>query len=142
MTMYRLLALTLLISSISCRAGDFGTSDKVFMTGGVCTDDPLSIVQKSETRVKGKPRIKHYEFSNECEVLGRDESVFDTPPTSFVCRSGGNTLLAGATYKKVKNSIIKSTDVMQVDTRVYIYECIKGCEHSPKKIRYSVGDCG
>lgn len=134
MIIYRLLALTLLISSVSCWAFDFSTKDKVFMQGGVCADEPFTIFQASATIKAGHPNVDFFAFSEECVVIEEAEPT-SFAPISFICHPGGKTVLSGATYKKVRTDFINDADV-------YTYECMKGCEHSPKKIRYSVGNCG
>jgi hypothetical protein len=135
MIMYRLLALTVLIPSVSCLASDFSTSYKVFLQGGVCADDPFSIVQYPATFTDGQPKYEFFAFSEECEALGFDRDSFALAPTSFVCHPGGKSVLSGTTYKKVKYEFIDNRDV-------HTYRCIKGCAHSPKEIGYTIGDCG
>lgn len=139
MTVCRPLVLILLFQSASCLAGVFDTSDEVFLRGGVCADDPFFIAQSSSTISNHKSKFDYSEFYNECKVLGSDLSNAYTAPTSFICQLGGKTVLSGATYKMIKEAIINDYGV------VYIYECIKECSQSPKKIRYIPvlgGDCG
>lgn len=138
MSIRKFLILALFMPSMACLANDHGISDDVYLTGGVCTDETFAIMQATANQAN----FESFTFSKECKILGVDRSHIDAAPTGFVCYAGGKTALAGATYKKIKNSIIKSDDEMQVDTRVYIYKCIKACGKSPIKIKYSVGDCG
>jgi hypothetical protein len=114
--------------------------DSVSLTGGVCNDDPLTIVQNPEG-----PTPHYFTFSDECEVLSVDNKVWggvDQPPVIFICHAFGGSILSGATYKKARNSIIDSTDDLRVDTRVYTYKCIKGCSRAPATIKYKIEDCG
>lgn len=136
MIFYRLLAATLLILSISCWAGPSSNSNKVYLKGGVCADDPFTIVQASATilGVGGQPKSEWFAFDEECEVVDKAEPT-SFAPISFTCHPGGKTLLSGATYKKIKTDFINGDDV-------YTYKCVNGCALSPKIITYSWGDCG
>lgn len=140
MTTSKVFAVVLFFLSWGCLAGEFGTSDKVFLADGAC-GYPLAIKLATTATIDGQ-NFDFFDFSEECKALGVDKRLFDAPPASFACRSGGKTPLSGATYKKIRDVVIKSQNEDLVDTRVYVYQCIKACTQSPKKIEYAIVDCG
>jgi hypothetical protein len=141
MIICRLLSLILLTLSTNCWAGAFGTSDKVYLKGGVCADDAFTIVQNSAPITDVHPKYEWFAYYEECVDIEKEEpSTYGA--NSFSCHPGGKTVLSGATYKMVK---VRAALVDDNGSQVFIYECIKGCAQSPKRIRYIPilgGDCG
>jgi hypothetical protein len=128
-----------------CWATYFGASSKIYLEGGLCMDDPMRIIPINGKRPDGSPSYGYSQFSKICEIDERDEKLFDRPPISFSCKADGNLVISGATYAKTKNYVVKRKENKQqviVDSRAYIYQCIKGCISAPDKIAYFLHDCG